>query len=269
MNKALLISFPFVLVGCTTLDANSDFSDAVKRIESKQTYQVVTGKVLTPETIDIQGGQLVKSTLEFNYVAPYENQNAPASYITMELQYFKNYSQFSYVVFDENNSQVDLESYAASAETCSDVCTTTQYVKFPVDQSLFMEPLGEDLVFDVAASKNSTFTFSVPAKYIEALVKSGNTSGSTQKTVVSAQAVATQQAFDAEPQSKALEMSQYWFEQMDAGEQQNAVNWSVVNRSESSPEPFAKSKAVEMFGYWYEKADKDERKAIIKKLLEL
>ncbi|TMX31876.1 DUF2057 domain-containing protein [Vibrio sp. Hep-1b-8] len=269
MNKALLISFPFVLVGCTTLDANSDFSDAVKRIESKQTYQIVTGKTLTPETIDIQGGQLVKSTLEFNYVAPYENQSAPASFITMELQYFKNYSQFSYVNFSENNLKVDLESYAASAETCSDICTTTQYLKFPVDQSLFMESLGEDLVFDVAASKNSIFTFSVPAKYIEALVKSGSNGALANKKVASSPAIVTNQATDFEPQSKALEMSQYWFEQMKADEQQKAVNWAVANRSESNTELFGKSKEAEMFGYWYEKADREERKAIIKKLLDL
>lgn len=269
MNKIILISFPLILVGCTTLDANSDFSDSVKRIESKQNYQMVTGKTLTPETIGVRGGQLVKSTLEFNYIAPYSEQQVPDSYITMELQYFKNYDQFKYVAFAQGSTRVDITPYAAAAETCSDICTTTQYIKFPVDEALFLDSLDQDLYFDVAASKNSLFSFSVPAGYIKALVESGHNSVAGQKqSAYIAPAVIVKET-PINQQSKVLEMSQYWYEQLAKSEQDNAINWAITNRNQWLDKPLSASKEAEMFSYWYEKANVDERKEIIKQLLEL
>ncbi len=35
MEKIVLASIPLFLIGCTTLDSNSDFTDSVKRIDSK------------------------------------------------------------------------------------------------------------------------------------------------------------------------------------------------------------------------------------------
>lgn len=267
MNKIILISFPLILVGCTTLDANSDFSDSVKRIESKQNYQMVTGKTLTPETIGVRGGQLVKSTLEFNYIAPYSAQKVPDSYISMELQYFKNYDQFKYVEFAQGSTRVDITPYATAAETCSDICTTTQYIKFPVDEALFLDTPDQDLHFDVAASKNSIFSFSVPAGYIKALVESGNNSVAGQKQSVNVAPEA--KAVPASQQSKVFEMSQYWYEQLAKSEQDSAINWAITNRNQWLDEPLSASKEAEMFSYWYKKASVDERKEIIKQLLEL
>ncbi|WP_100753735.1 DUF2057 domain-containing protein [Vibrio salilacus] len=267
MKKIILMSISLVITGCSTLDVDDDFSDSVSQIESKQNYQVVTGKTLTPEIINIKGGQLVKSTLEFNYVVSNLKQGVPDSYITMELQYFKNYNQFHSVVFSQNGSTEKINTYAAATETCGDICTTTQYIKFPVDEALFLDMPDQDLHFDVAASKNSLFSFSVPAGYIKALVESGNNSVAGQKQSVNVAPEA--KAVPASQQSKVFEMSQYWYEQLAKSEQDSAINWAITNRNQWLDEPLSASKEAEMFSYWYKKASVDERKEIIKQLLEL
>ncbi|MEI8637604.1 hypothetical protein [Vibrio coralliilyticus] len=70
MKKIILASLPLLMVGCTTLDSTSDFTDVVKRVESKQNYQIIVGKSLTPNALEVNGSQLVKSSLELNYVTP-------------------------------------------------------------------------------------------------------------------------------------------------------------------------------------------------------
>ncbi|WP_391088049.1 DUF2057 domain-containing protein [Vibrio sp. NH-UV-68] len=269
MKKIMLMSISLVITGCSTLDVDDDFSDSVSKIESKQNYQIVMGKTLSPEVINIKGGQLVKSTLEFNYVASNLEQVVPDSFITMELQYFKNYNQFHSVVFSQDGSTEKINAYAAATETCGDICTTTQYIKFPVDEALFLDSLDQDLYFDVAASKNSLFSFSVPAGYIKALVESGNNSVTGQKqSAYIAPAVIVKET-PINQQSKVLEMSQYWYEQLAKSEQDNAINWAITNRNQWLDKPLSASKEAEMFSYWYEKANVDERKEIIKQLLEL
>lgn len=268
MKKIVLASIPLFLIGCTTLDSNSDFTDSVKRIDSKQNYQVVIGESLTPDVLEVRQGQLVNSSLELNYVKPYGTETVPDSYITMELQYFKNYNEYRTVLVKGAEDKVSLKPYAASAETCSDICTQTQYVKFPVSNELFNEAPFEDLIFDVQVSNANSISFSIPAGYIEAIVNTGNQGATVKPVVAAAVPVAAIPVIQEESASKALEMSKYWFEQVPLEQRDSVVNWSVANRNGVVDSLDGKTKEIEMFEYWFDKASKEERKAIIKQLLE-
>ncbi|MBE8567267.1 DUF2057 domain-containing protein [Vibrio tasmaniensis ZS-17] len=268
MKKIVLASIPLFLIGCTTLDSNSDFTDSVKRIDSKQNYQVVIGESLTPDVLEVRQGQLVNSSLELNYVKPYGTETVPDSYITMELQYFKNYNEYRTVLVKGAEDKVPLKPYAASAETCSDICTQTQYVKFPVSNEIFNEAPFKDLIFDVQVSNANSISFSIPAGYIEAIVNTGDQSDTVKPVVAAAVPVVATAAIQKKPASQALDMSKYWFEQVPLEQRDSVVNWSVANRNGVVDSLDGKTKEIEMFEYWFEKASKEERKAIIKQLLE-
>ena len=272
MKKIVLASIPLFLIGCTTLDSNSDFTDSVKRIESKQNYQIVVGESLSPDVLEVRQGQLVNSSLELNYVTPNSTVTVPDSYITMELQYFKNYNEYRSVLVQGSEGKVPLKPYAASAETCSDICTQTQYVKFPVSNEIFNEAPFKDLIFDVQVSNANSISFSIPAGYIEAIVNTGDKNAIAKSVmaapVAAAAPVVAVPALQQEPVSQAQEMSKYWFEQIPTEQRDSVINWSVANRNGVVDSLGDNVKEIEMFEYWFNKASKEERKTIIKQLIE-
>ncbi|MCG9679471.1 DUF2057 domain-containing protein [Vibrio sp. Isolate24] len=269
MKKIILASLPLLMVGCTTLDSTSDFTDSVKRIESKQNYRIIVGKSLTPDTLEVNGGQLVKSSLELNYVEPTQSKNVPDSFIKMELQYFKNYNEFKTVMVEGSSQEVALKPYAASAETCSDVCTQTQYVRFPVPSQLLAQQPYQDLKFDVSASNANNITFSIPSGYIEAIVNSANSNVAPAVLAAPVATAATVTPVAQSSSSKAIEMTQYWFKETAEEQRDELLSWAVENRNSTKLTLETTSKQQEMFGYWYGKATKEERKTLIKQLLEL
>lgn len=114
----------------------------------------------------------------------------------------------------------------------------------------------------------------IPAGYIEALATTGDRGTKTlapAASVVAAAPIVESQTQPVEPsvQSKPVEMSQYWYEQLTANEQEQVVNWAVLNRSQEKAVALDSSKEAEMFSYWFEKASLAERKEIIKQLLQL
>ena len=269
MKKIVLASIPLFLIGCTTLDSSSDFTDAVKRIESKQNYQVVVGESLTPDVLEVKQGQLVNSSLELNYVTPTNDRAVPDSYITMELQYFKNYNEYRFARVKGADDKVQLKPYAASAETCSDICTQTQYVKFPVSNELFDEAPFKDLVFDIQVSNANSISFSVPAGYVEAIVNTGdkNTAFSPVVAAVAAVPVAAVVAKDPKA-SQAQEMVNYWYGEATKEEQSAVTDWAFKNRKNANPAPLEGSKEIEMVSYWFNKLDSEEKSQTMIWLLE-
>ncbi|WP_176288416.1 DUF2057 domain-containing protein [Vibrio sp. JPW-9-11-11] len=266
MKKIILMALPVSLIGCSALDEDSNFSDSVNRVESKQNYQLVVGKTLTPKVVNIKGGQLVQSSLEFNYVAPLDASPVPDSFVTLELQYFKNYEQFDTVVF-EDNTTAPISPYAAPAETCGDICVSRQYIQFPVDDALFKHSDVKDLEFDLVGAKNAIFTFMIPAGYIEAITSSGNRNLTTAPTAL----IAVSQEPATKPslvtKSKPQEMALYWYEQMDFQQQEAVVNWAVKNRRATDLEFKTTEQAQKMFAYWFNQASEAERKAITIELI--
>lgn len=267
MKKIVLASIPLFLIGCTTLDSNSDFTDSVKRIESKQNYQVVVGESLTPDVLEVRQGQLVNSSLELNYVTPTKNEAVPDSYITMELQYFKNYNEYRSVLVKGAGKKVQLKPYAASAETCSDICTQTQYVKFPVSNELFNEAPFKDLIFDVQVSNANSISFSIPAGYVEAIVNTGNTNTPVSPVAVAPVPVAAVVAEEPKA-SQAQEMVNYWYGQATKEEQSAVTDWAFKNRKNASPASIEGSKEIEMISYWFNKLDSEEKSQTMIWLLE-
>lgn len=296
MKRIICASFPLLLVGCTTLDANSDFSDAIDSIEEKQNYTLVVGKSLTPIANPQRGGQLVKSSLELNYVAPLKGIAAPDSFISMEMTYFKTYDEYKFATVDGDSTKIPLVNYAAPSETCSDICTQTQYFNIPLSNQDIEQATLEDLSFDVAVSDNDKINFVIPAGYIEAIVERGNaysqasissipmvaTSTTTPMTItagvgaasVSAVPVvvaATDAAVVSETvveESKPQEMTQYWFEQLNDSQKESMTQWAVENRKTASINAVSGSQEEQMFGYWFNKANEQERKNIIIRLLD-
>ncbi|MFS1935047.1 DUF2057 family protein [Vibrio splendidus] len=269
MKKIVLASIPLFLIGCTTLDSNSDFTDSVKRIDSKQNYQVIIGESLTPDVLEVRQGQLVNSSLELNYVKPYGTETVPDSYITMELQYFKNYNEYRTVLVKGAEEKVSLKPYAASAETCSDICTQTQFVKFPVSNELFNEAPFKDLIFDVQVSNANSISFSIPAGYVEAIVNTGNTNTTVSPVTVAPVAVPVAAVVAEEPKaSQAQEMVTYWYGQATKEEQSAVTDWAFQNRKNASPASIEGSKEIEMISYWFNKLDSEEKSQTMIWLLE-
>jgi len=264
MKKIVWTSFPLILMGCTTLDSSSDFTDAVSHVESKQNYRLIVGKSLTPDTKEIRGGQLVRSSLKLNYVDSNNKQSAPDSFITMELQYFKNYNEFTYAVV--NGTKVEVIPYAATAETCSDVCTTTQYLKFPVSTAGLVKKPNSDLQFEVLSSHVNSFTFSIPAGYIEAIVQTGEQSVQSIPNAAVAPA-AVSNAVEIKT-SKPLEMMEYWYDESSEQVKGQFEDWAFANRQGDISAFETTEQSGQMLEYWFKKSSESERKQIIKWLLE-
>ncbi|MEF1290966.1 DUF2057 domain-containing protein, partial [Vibrio sp. M260118] len=164
MKKCLVVSLVALMVGCTTLDSSSDFSDVVAQIETKQNYYLVEGKLLSPDAEVSKGAQLTQSTVALNYVAPYAQGATPSSFIAMEVKYFKNYSEYRYAELE--GKKIPLKPLAPTAETCSDICTQRQLFKFDVSESALVEAEKSGLRFALASSEQNKVMFDIPAGYI-------------------------------------------------------------------------------------------------------
>ncbi len=78
---------------------------------------------------------------------PYGTERFLIHILRWNFNTFKNYNEYRIILVKGAEDKVSLKPYAASAETCSDICTQTQYVKFPVSNEIFNEAPFKDLIF--------------------------------------------------------------------------------------------------------------------------
>ncbi|MEZ8102427.1 DUF2057 domain-containing protein [Vibrio bivalvicida] len=266
MKKCLVVSLIALMVGCTTLDSNSSFTDVVAQVETKQNYSLVEGKFLSPDVEASKGTQLTQSTLALNYVVPHGQSSVPSSFIVMEVKYFKNYSEYKYAEVD--GKKVALKSLAPTAETCSDICTQRQYFKFDVSEESLVKGEQYGLRFSLASSEQNKVIFDVAAGYIKAIRNSvDNKPAPSAATIVAPVVATTAIAQDSTEKSKPQEMAMYWYEQLDEKQQESVTNWAVSNRKNSEAKLETVDQAEQMFSYWFNKASESEKKTILVELI--
>ncbi|OLQ91944.1 hypothetical protein BIY22_16950 [Vibrio panuliri] len=262
MKSLLSVSLPFLIVGCSTLSPDDAFNDVVYDVKQKQNYSLVTGKELKPITVEQRQGQLVKATVALNYVVPQGSQSLPPSYLSMEMAYLKSYDEYKYALIN-GTEIVELEAYAPTSETCSDICMKSQYFYIPLDEAIFKQQPISDINFDVMASKNKGFSFTIPGGYVDAVVEQGS-----KVTTAAPQPVKQEVVVAAAPVKREIDSSLYWYEKVPAENSDEVLQWAVKNRSNANLVPLESSlKEVEMFSYWFSQSSISDRKAILIELL--
>ncbi|WCP66413.1 DUF2057 domain-containing protein [Vibrio tubiashii] len=266
MKKCVIASLVALMVGCTTLDSDSSFTDVVAQVETKQNYYLVEGKSFLPDVEVSKGAQLTQSNLALNYVAPHGQSAVPSSFIVMEVKYFKNYSEYKYVEID--GKKIPLKSLAPTAETCSDICTQRQLFRFDVSEESLSKGELQGLRFALASSDQNKVFFDVAAGYIKAIRNSvDNKPAPSAATIVAPVVATTAIAQDSTEKSKSQEMAMYWFEQLDDKQQESVTNWAVSNRKNAAAKLDTADQAEQMFSYWFNKANESEKKTILVELI--
>lgn len=251
MLRVLVIFFVLLTVGCTTLDSDSNFDDAIAAVNTKSNYKQVVAKPLLPGSKTVQGSNLVdaKLTLVGNYSD--SGQKVPESYIKLDITTFKSYSEYTTVRY--KGDEVKVRPYAPSSDTCSDHCTTTYYLTIPVSNSLLISVEDEGLSFELANANNSSvFSFNVPRGYVDAVTDQFGKN--TEKVLTTAEPVKA---------SKPTQMVEYWYQEATAESQTRFTEWAFENRTATSQSFNAQNKAEEMMSYWFQKATTEERKQIL------
>lgn len=260
-KKTLGLSI-ILLSGCSTLSTDDDFSNAISSVDKRADYISVQAKGITPISNKSVGGNVIKniSQLVANY--PLNSAvNVPSSYMTVKLNYIKAHSEYDSVTI--NGQKLPVETVAPSDETCSEHCTITQHISFPIDNDLIEQSAQRGLTYLVQnANGASQLSFSIPSGYFQAIVneRSSNRVESRPEIPVATSAEVSQQ-------SKSIEMTQYWYSESTVSEQELFTQWAVANRKSISSSLDSGSKPLQMMGYWFEKATAEEKKQILILLL--
>lgn len=268
MKKCIIASVVALMVGCTTLNSESDFSDVVAQIETKQNYYLVEGKVLSPDVEASKGAQLTQSSLALNYVVPNSKQKVPSSFVVMEVKYFKNYSEYKYAEFD--GKKIPLKSLAPTAETCSDICTQRQFFKFDVSESSLAKGEQQGFRFALASSEQNKVYFDVAAGYIKAIKNSAPKQSVMTESLIAATTPVVEQTTTTQTvveKSKPQEMAMYWYDQLGEKQQENVSSWALSNRKSLDAELQTTDQAEQMFSYWFNQANENEKKLILIELI--
>ncbi|MGR5421466.1 hypothetical protein [Vibrio alfacsensis] len=264
MYKKTLVFSTILLSGCTTLSADDDFSDAIRSVDKRADYVAIEAKSITPKENKGYGANAIKNISQV--VANYPLTaalNVPESYVAVELNYMKAHSEYSSVML--NGKALDIKPYAPSDETCSEHCTITQYITFPIDNDLIEKSAQNGLTYLLKTENDmSQLSFSIPAGYFQAILNEYK----TESAVVSPVAPAPQPLLVAVAlQSQSIEMTQYWYSEATLSEQEQFTQWAVANRKSIDNPLVSESKALDMMSYWYEKSSKEEKSQILMWLL--
>lgn len=263
MYKKTLVLGTILLSGCTTLSADDDFSDAIRTVDKRADYVSIEAKSITPKENQGYGANAIKniSQVVANYPLTVA-KNTPESYVAVELNYMKTHTEYSSVMLD--GKLLDIEAYAPSDETCSEHCTITQYITFPIDNSLIEKSAQNGLTYLLKTENDmSQLSFSIPAGYFQAIVNERRADNSVTPIAVAS----VSQSAVVSQQSKSIEMTQYWYSEATESEQEKFMQWAVANRKSIDTPLKTESKPLEMMAYWFEKSSKDEKSQILMWLL--
>ncbi|MDE1263274.1 DUF2057 family protein [Vibrio aestuarianus] len=264
MNKVSIIVLSLFLGACGSLDSGSNFADSVLNVQPKGGYIQVTGRSYVAENKANVGADIIKSSLYFTYNKEVTPNQAPESSITMDVSYFQSYKEYETVSFF--GKTIELEERQVPRESCSEHCTKTQYIKFPLSDADIQQARENNLEFTLDGQNSvMSTTFIVPKAYIDTIYNGAN--NHTAMAVAPVVAPATVAVAEKPKASQAQEMVQYWFAEASESEQKAFADWAFANRSSINQALKTESKPLEMLSYWYEKADKSEKSQILSWLL--
>ena len=133
MNKVSVVVLSLFLGACSSLDSQSNFVDSVADVQPKGGYIQVTGQSYVAESKANVGADILKSSLYFTYNKEITQSSAPESSIIMDVSYFQSYKEYETVRFF--GKTLELEDRQLPRESCSEHCTKTQYIKFPLSEA--------------------------------------------------------------------------------------------------------------------------------------
>jgi len=264
MQKIGIVLVSLALGACSSLDANSDFIDAVESVKDRRNFVEVIAKSYSPKFNTVNGADVMKSAVVLTGNFPKSQERVPASNMYFEVTYFQTHDEYTKVAFD--GETYPLKAFKENFQNCNEHCTTTQYFHFPIEVSDIVEASEQGLDFTLISSSKSMVTeFEVPAGYFNAVLEEAERYTKAQPTVSTAPVVTAVPV--VETKSKPQEMAVYWYEQMNAQQRETVTNWAVKNRRATDVEFETTEQAQQMFAYWFNQANEAEKKAIIIELI--
>lgn len=265
MNKVSIVVLSLFLGACSSLDSQSDFAYSVLNVQPKGGYIQVTGQSYVAESKANVGADIIKSSLYFTYNKEVTQNQAPESSITMDVSFFQNYKEYETVSFF--GKTIELEERQVPRESCSEHCTKTQYIKFPLSDADIQKARENNLEFTLDGQNSvMSTTFIVPKAYIDTIYNGANNHTAM---AVAPIAVPAAVAVSEKPKaSQAQEMVNYWYGQATKEDQYAVTDWAFKNRKNDSPALIEGSKEIEMFSYWFNRLDSEEKSQTMIWLLE-
>ncbi len=266
MNKVSVVVLSLFLGACSSLDSQSNFADSVANVQPKGGYIKVTGQSYVAENRANVGADILKSSLYFTYNKEVTPNTAPESSITMDVSYFQSYKEYETVSFF--GKTIELEDRQVPRESCSEHCTKTQYIKFPLSDADIQQAREKNLEFTLEGQNSvMSTTFIVPKAYIDTIYNGANNHTAIAVAPVAAVPVAAVAAEEPKA-SQAQEMVNYWYGEATKEEQSAVTDWAFKNRKNANPAPLEGSKEIEMVSYWFNKLDNEEKSQTMIWLLE-
>ncbi|MDD9197583.1 hypothetical protein PVK62_17330, partial [Aliivibrio sp. S3MY1] len=263
MYKRVLGLSVVLLSGCSTLSSDDDFSDVINEVEKKSTYVSIEAKSINPIENEGVGANAMRNTSQLTANYATTSRAVPGSYVAVELSYFK--SSYVYDSVSFNGSETKITAYSPSTESCTEHCTSTQYFTFPIDNKDIALSAKNGLTYDVHATNDtSKLSFSIPAGYFQAVLD--EKALQLEYTPLAVQQPVAEIKAESK-NSKPVEMSQYWFDEATAVEQEQFTEWAFANRKAVKSKLATSSKSLEMLSYWYEKASSEDKAQILTWLL--
>ncbi|MGF1904094.1 hypothetical protein [Aliivibrio salmonicida] len=259
-HKYSIVCFSLLLGGCSTLSVDDGFDDAISDVKQQYNYVSIVTKKVTPEDVTLGGSNTLKNTtyVVANYAK--ENRNSPESFAKVQLSYFKNYDEFTHVVY--NDKDYPLDPYKVSSSTCTEHCSVTQYFTFPIDNSDIEISAITGFKYTVKTAGNSNqLSFMIPAGYFQAIENEKSLYLDVNHSIKEMNKI------KVVSDSKPVEMTKYWFDESVAIEQEAFTEWAFANRKAVNSPLASSSKSLEMLTYWYEKSSVEDKSTILTWLL--
>ncbi|EPR4992431.1 hypothetical protein ACU6DI_001444 [Vibrio navarrensis] len=262
LRSLSLISISLLVIGCTTLDSNSDFEDVVKSTKERSSYVELQAKSIQPDTQALIGTNLVKAELFYLAVMPKSHSaSVRDSKIRMSVSYFKSYDSFKSANLLGND--IELVDYRPTAESCTEHCTVTQWFEIPVQQGFFNKFEGSMVTFLLSSGPKHSVNISVPKAYFSQVEKEGefilgkDTGGERGINV----------STPSKSETRSTEMVKYWYDKASELEQKEFINYAFINRDGIVEKVSGETPAMNMMVYWYGEATLQERKMLLKWLI--
>ncbi|WP_394127631.1 hypothetical protein [Vibrio hepatarius] len=265
MQKMGVVLVSFALGACSSLDANSDFIDAIDTVKDRKNFVEVIAKDYSPSFKTINGADIMRSGLILTANFPKADAKVPESNVYFEVSYFQTHDEYTSVSY--GGSTYPLKAEKENFQNCNEHCTTTQYVSFPIDIDEIEQAADKGLDFTLSSSGKGMVTeFEIPAGYFNAVVEEAERYTVSQPAVVAAPVVVAKAP--VEEASKSVQMTEYWYQEASSEVKSEFADWAFENRKGQVSEFGSAEQSAQMLEYWFSKSSESERKQIIKWLLE-
>ncbi len=265
MKKLLLPVCALLLSACSNFADDGDFSDAIANVRERTNFIEVRGKSFSTSDIIQSNTNILKTDANITGIFPRTDKPVASSYVMMEVSYFKSYTEFDQATYD--GKTVPLKAYQVSTSMCTDTCSATQYVTFPVDNVSLEKAAQSGLAFTITTPNDTAkVDYLIPAGYVQAILdERDNYAGMAAAKATTT--IATAVVASDPVVSQAQQMTEYWYAQASDEQQQAFSSWAFNNRKTVSGMPEGDGKPLEMLDYWYKQASEQERAQILTWLL--